>query len=96
MFNHCSAHFDATLSILEPTLVIPQGKTVARSLQTLLEPARSYTEHLYEANRHGNRTIVCAFSHPSAHGHLRWGDSINSTYLNNVVAPTLREAIRRT
>jgi hypothetical protein len=55
MFRNCSEHFTATTAILEPTLVILQGSSVAKWTSAVLEPGRSYGEHLYETYLNGRR-----------------------------------------
>jgi hypothetical protein len=39
--------------------------------------------------------MVCSFSHPSAHGSVRWGDKLDAPYLVDVVVPTIRKALQR-
>ncbi len=95
MFSNCSDHFSATLTILQPTIVILQGKAVETWTSTVLERGRIYDRFHYEAHLGSHRMIVCAFSHPSAHGDLRWGDKPTAPYLKTIVAPTLRKALRR-
>lgn len=94
MLTSCLEHFEATLAILEPTLIVLQGGLVARSIAAALPVTRQRSDYLYETTFTGNRALVCAFSHPSAQGALRWGDTLTSPYLNKVVAPTLRRAVR--
>ena len=95
MLGNCEEHFRATMSILQPTLVILQGKKVDVSTRSTFERTHSYSQELHEAVFEGERLLVCAFSHPSAHGALRWGDSLTAPYLNDVVVPTLKKAIRQ-
>lgn len=95
MFNNCAKHFAATATILEPTLVILQGSLVAKWMSAVLVPRRIHSQHLHEAHLGQQRMLVCSFSHPSAHGALRWGDRPRSPYMDEVVVPTLREALRR-
>jgi len=95
MFGNCAQHFQSTLTILDPTLVILQGGAVAKQTNAILQPIRAFDEHHYEAHLDGKRIIVCAFSHPSARGHLRWGDRPGSPYFMQVVGPTLNDAVRR-
>lgn len=95
MLNNCTQHFAATASILQPTLVILQGSLVAKWANAVLEPGRIHSQYLHEAHLGGQRMMVCSFSHPSAHGPLRWGDEPDSQYMREVVTPTLREALRR-
>jgi hypothetical protein len=95
MLGNCATHFAATVSILEPTLVILQGSLVAKSMSDVLMRRRAYSEHLHEAQIGAQRMLVCSFSHPSAHGAVRWGDQPRSAYMQEVVVPTLRAALRR-
>jgi hypothetical protein len=73
MFRNCGTHFAATMSILEPTLVISQGRAVAKWVNQFLPSDQSHGEYLREAHMPYGRVLVCTFSHPSAHGSLRWG-----------------------
>ena len=86
-FSNCSDHFSATLTILQPTIVILQGKAVETWTSTVLERGRIYDRFHYEAHLGSHRMIVCAFSHPSAHGDLGWGDKPTAPYLKTIVAP---------
>jgi hypothetical protein len=95
MVDNCARHLSATLFILQPTILVLQGKAVTSWTNTVLTAGRSYTPYLKEAHVGLHRMLVCRFSHPSARGDLRWGDRLNAHYLTNVVEPTLREALRR-
>jgi hypothetical protein len=92
MFNNCADHFIATLLILQPTILILQGKTVARWTK-VLTPSRIFTPFLYEAHLDHLRMLVCTFSHPSARKELRWGDTLTAPYLTEIVEPTLLTAL---
>jgi hypothetical protein len=94
MFENCSTHLGAALDILEPTILILQGKAVSASTDRVLTKERTYSDHLYEGFRGEQRMLVCQFSHPSARGELRWGDDLNAPYLK-VVKQTLTQALRR-
>ncbi|MGO9730296.1 hypothetical protein [Mycobacterium sp.] len=97
MFSNCGSHFSATMSILEPTIVILQGHKVTNWTKkaTVLVPSRTFSQYLYEARLGQNRVLVCTFSHPSARDPFRWGANLDAPYLTDVVKPTLREALRR-
>lgn len=95
MVRNCSPHFEATLAILEPTLVVAQGARVSKWTLAHFDNVRSRGEHLHEATFGGRRLLVCTFSHPSAHGDQRWGDRLDAPYLTGVVVPTLRRAVAR-
>jgi hypothetical protein len=95
MFGACLNHFSATMRILEPTIVIVQGSRVAKRTGEIFERRRSYSEYLHDARFEGGRVLLCTFTHPAAHGALRWGDSLDAPYLSDVVVPTLEEAVRK-
>jgi hypothetical protein len=92
MRDNCVEHFEATLRILQPTVVILQGRGVARWTASALPKERSISEHLYESTIGNQPAIVCSFSHPSAHGDQRWGDSLSAPYILDVIEPTLADA----
>jgi len=94
MFENCDRHFRATLSILEPTIVILQGAKVVRWTSGMFERSRSYSEYLHESRLDDKRVLLCTFSHPSARGALRWGNA-DSPYLTDAVVPTLESAVGR-
>jgi hypothetical protein len=94
MRDNCLEHFEATLAILDPTLVVLQGALVAKSSTKALPVDRELSPYLYESRgASGRRLMVCRFSHPAARGLLRWGDRLDVPYLNDVVVPTLRQAV---
>lgn len=97
MRHNCLEHFEATLAILDPTIVVLQGALVAKSSTEALPVVRELSPYLYESKgASGRRVTVCRLSHPAARGPLRWGDRLDSRYLNDVVVPTLRRAVKAT
>lgn len=82
MRHNCLEHFRTTMDILDPTIVILQGLGVARWSREVFVPTRLFTEHLAEASNDGRRLLLCSFSHPSAHGELRWGDQLDAPTSN--------------
>lgn len=95
MFDNCAEHFGSSLAILEPTILVIQGVLVAKKVASVIDDRRQIRPHLEEVQIGGRQLLMCSFSHPAAHGELRWGDSLARPYLNEVVVPTLREALRR-
>ncbi|MEX1262793.1 MAG: hypothetical protein WEE66_02470 [Actinomycetota bacterium] len=95
MRGNCLEHFRASLEILQPTILVLQGVGVRRWITPVLEEVRSLRGGLEEALVAGGRTIVCALSHPAAHGSVRWGDNLEAPYLVSTVEPKLREVLRR-
>lgn len=93
MLRNCGSHFAATMSILQPTLVISQGKKAAEGVDQLFPRDVPHGPYLHEAHTDYGKAVVCTFSHPSSHGATRWGDRVDAPYLTGVVTPTLTEAL---
>jgi len=94
MRDNCLEHFEATMKILQPTLLVLQGHGVLKWLSPVLGVMDERAPHLSEACLAGNRVLVCRFSHPSAPDRsIRWGDCLDAPYLLEVVEPTLRLAV---
>ncbi|OFW72094.1 MAG: hypothetical protein A2Y55_12570 [Actinobacteria bacterium RBG_16_68_12] len=93
MRRNCLRHFDATVKILEPTLVLLQGEGVQEWIAPALGVMHERSANLAEATIDGRRVVVCRFSHPSARGKLSWGNQLDAPYLLQVVEPTLRLAL---
>jgi hypothetical protein len=72
-----------------------QSAAVRRWTEDVLVPARTHSPTLFTATFDGHPTLVCAFSHPAAHGPQRWGDSLTAPYLADIVVPTRQAAVRR-
>jgi hypothetical protein len=99
MVRNCGDHLRETLSILEPTILILQGKKAA-IIETVLTRGDTYGDFVHEAFVGEHRMVVCTFSHPSARDiegqpPLRWGGNLDAPYLTEVVEPTLQEALRQ-
>jgi hypothetical protein len=94
MLRNCERHFQATLEILEPTIVVLQGVRMWKWSKNVLVPKRTLSDNLIECSLAGKTTLVAAFSHPSSYGKkpIRW-DSPDAPYFKEVVYPTLRRAV---
>jgi hypothetical protein len=94
MLRNCQRHFQATLEILEPTVVVLQGVRMWKWSKNVLVPKRTLSDNLIECSLGGKTTLVAAFSHPSSYGKkpIRW-DSPDAPYFKDVVYPTLRQAV---
>ncbi len=93
MFRNCGSHFAATMSILQPTVVISQGRQVSKWVNQVFPCDFIHGHHLHEARMDYGRVLVCTFSHPSSQSATRWGDRLDAPYLTEVVRPTLTEAM---
>jgi hypothetical protein len=90
MRRNCSTHFQRTLVILEPTVIIVQGPVVRAWLADALGIA-SRGPAIEQLSINGSVTDMLTFNNPSASGQSGWwGRSPNSRYLREVVAPTIK------
>ncbi len=98
MRRNCSRHFEAAIKILEPTLLVFQGKGVrdwARDLLPYIWRAHPSTNDVTEmGNINGQPITLVGLSHPSTpQPHLNWGRSVSTPYLEGTVKPTIEEAM---
>ena len=95
MRRNCAGHFLRTLEILEPTVIVAQGKGVRQWLAFAFAPKQhgSVTE-VVEIN--GREVDLLTFAHPSAGGRYGfWGNSLRSEYLKECVTPTIRALLSK-
>lgn len=92
MRKNCLPHFEETLHILEPTVVVLHGVNVRQWTRTFFTERRQFSPNLFEASLFGREMLVCAFSHPAARASLNWGNTLRPLYVNDVVEPTLKMA----
>ena len=92
MLANCGTHLRETLRILEPTVVVFQGKGIRNSLSNVLGlPAAPWPVSEY-VDMFGSEVLVLNFAHPSASGDYGWwGSGPNTRYLVDVVTPEIRK-----
>lgn len=92
MKRNCRRHFRKTIEILEPNVIVVQGKGfwwpwVGQSFDSVSE---QIAESLCRV-RFGEHTALAAvFSHPSAPNKSNWGRSHDTDYLKKVVCPAVQ------
>jgi hypothetical protein len=102
MDKACLPHLEATVQILEPTLIVLQSlrlwPLIAPRLHKVhpikvrgVAPDRARLDRVEFS---GVETMIATFSHPAAFGQLNWGNSARDTYLLNTVAPVINAARR--
>jgi hypothetical protein len=89
MQQRCGEHFAAAVRILQPSVVINQGKGVRRWMAPLLDVSRSITPTLESVRISGQEMLLASFTHPSVPSADNWGTDERRPYLANVVAPTV-------
>jgi hypothetical protein len=87
MRRNCAAHLAATIEILQPTLVISQGKTLVEPLMTLFEQQRQHAEHVWRASVRGASFVWVPLHHPTHN----W-DWLGRPYLKTTVVPAIETA----
>lgn len=94
MQDNCARHFYRTLEILEPTVIVAQGKGVRGWMAHALAPKPRATAA--ESVEIGGREVgLLSFAHPSAGGSYGfYGNSPRSKYLKKTVASTIKTFLR--
>ena len=97
MRRNCTEHFLATLEILEPTVIVAQGLAVRDwmgaplGLDKRVRPQPTERVRPESVRLYGRTVDLITFAHPSAgYPYNFWGNSPDSEYLQQVVAPTIR------
>ncbi len=89
MMKNCKGHFREAMRILDPTVVIVQGKKFWASISVAFDSVRQETEHVYKATLSATETFVAVFTHPSANFPHNWGANDRTPYLLGTVAPSI-------
>jgi len=90
MRRNCLAHFKRTIEILEPTVVIVQGKGYWKNVRKGFTDLTQITETLYLSTLHNQRIMIGVFTHPSSRDNKHnWGRNANTDYLLQKVVPTI-------
>ena len=94
MRRNCARHLKATLDILDPTVIVIHGRAVHNWMvrNGLMDP----DDNLGAIRINGKLSDVLTFDHPSAGGKSGyWGQSTNSSYLRENVAPQIKAHLRK-
>lgn len=94
MRENCAGHFLSVIDALEPTILIAQGRQVRQWLEDIYNVGWISTLGTVGiAVDAGHPFVVIALNHPSARGYDGWGGIAPSLYLEEVVRPSVEEAI---
>ena len=94
MSANCAPHFRKALEILEPDLLIGQGQGTAEWMARAGFRLRKHFPKPGEDRRQRLECVLLSFSHPSAWGQLNWGINAKGKYLQEVVGPAIKNAVR--
>ncbi|MFR9753731.1 hypothetical protein ACL02S_22215 [Nocardia sp. 004] len=93
MARNCFHHLEATMRILQPQLCIVQSSQSVRILEKLLADRVPITDNLDLVEVGGSLILWAKFTHPSVpNGTQNWGTRDSTSYLDEVVVPTIRAA----
>lgn len=96
MRRNCNEHFRATLEILEPTVVIVEGKAMWPNVRRAFDMLTPIDGPLYRAEINRRAFYVLSFTHPSAMHPYNWGINARTVYLTNTIMPALQALETRT
>jgi hypothetical protein len=94
MQRNCAGHFREAMRILEPTVIIAQGKGVRDWMARVVDRARPLAPNVELGTIAGRDCLIGSFAHPSVPSGDNWGTDDRRPYLLNVVAPAVTR-IRR-
>jgi hypothetical protein len=97
MKKNCSEHFRKTIEILEPNVIIVQGKGIWKWVKNSFDNIESISraENLYRVDFNNSKAVIASFTHPSARNiKYNWGLNHNTNYLIKTVKPTIAKIQR--
>jgi len=94
MERNCFKHFHKALTVLEPTIIAVQGKTICNPVSRAFDSIHQISDSLFKAKIGRNESFLCFFSHPSYWGDLNWGKNKPTPYLIKTVRPTVKNILQ--
>ena len=91
MQRNCATHYRQTIEILQPTVIVAQGKAVRHWMKRVIDQTESVDPICpVEKVRVGSwQCYLATFAHPAARPPLNWGMNTQQPYLLKTVVPTL-------
>jgi hypothetical protein len=89
MLNNCCQHFREALRILEPSVVIVQGKTFWPWVQKAFDSVTHRAHEVHGGLLGSMQTLVASFTHPAAPYPYNWGTNDSTPYLRKTVVPSI-------
>jgi uracil-DNA glycosylase len=93
MKQNCQEHFKNTMDILDPNIIIVQGKGFWKWVYNSFNDIKLLpkSDVLYETKINGNPVIIASFTHPSARRYIyNWGLNDHTDYLIKIVKPNVK------
>jgi uracil-DNA glycosylase len=92
MKNNCQEHFRKVLEILEPNVIIVQGKKFWKWVEKVFDSIKllSRSDVLYNVKINDTSAICASFTHPSARDiRYNWGHYYPTDYFKKIVKPNI-------
>ena len=89
MMKNCQHHFREVLRILEPSVIVVQGKTFWPWVQSAFDSVTHRAHEVHTARLGSMQTFVASFAHPSVPSRQNWGTNDRTPYLLQTVAPSI-------
>ncbi len=93
MRRNCNEHFRATLEILEPTVVIVEGKAMWPNVRRAFDTLYPIDGPIFQATIGDHHAFVLSLTHPSAMHPHNWGINTSTIYLITTVVPTIAQLL---
>lgn len=89
MMKNCQGHFREVMRILEPSVIVIQGKGFWASVKAAFDSATQLSDQIYNLRLGPTKVFAAVFTHPSAHFPNNWGANCQTPYLLGTVAPAI-------
>lgn len=96
MRKNCASHFQRSIEILDPTIIVAQGISVRGWIEEPLglPPWERERGPIEKVSTGTTQATLLTFAHPSARGYGMWGNSPTSQYVQEIVVPTIKTCKR--
>lgn len=89
MMANCQSHFREVLRILEPSVIVIQGKGFWTSIKNAFDSVTQRSDQIYTVRLGATKALAAVFTHPSARFPNNWGANYQTPYLLGTVAPAI-------
>jgi len=89
MMKNCQAHFREAMRILEPSVIVVQGKSFWPWVSGAFDSVRQHADQVYSATLGPTQTFLAVFAHPSSRFPYNWGANDHTPYLLETVVPSI-------
>ena len=89
MMKNCQHHFRGALQILEPSVIVVQGKRIWPWVRSTFDSITHQASEVHAAKLGSIQTFVASFTHPSARYPYNWGTNDRTPYLLQTVRPSI-------